>query len=186
VTPPQENQGVDLVPSSGEKNSTLSDAAEDVGWNDVPEFEPMSSASDSSMPPLIVGLEPSVVSLQPGEKTILQIVVTGGEDSYRLPLALSFDPRRVWVDGLQAAPGVELLRSDVHAADGWIDLDVLVVNGIQSGQAVAALTVQALEGGPAPLVFTSAGAVTQDGLGIPVAANDGALFVNTNGQVREK
>ena len=186
VTPPQENEGVDLVPSGGQKNSTTSDGAEDVGWNDVPEFEPMSSASDSSLPPLIVGLEPSVVSLQPGEKTVLQIVVTEGEGSYRLPLAISFDPRRVWVDGLQPAPGVELLRSDVHAADGWIDLDLLVVDGIASGQAVAALTVQALEGGPAPLVFTSAGAVTQDGVAIPVAANDGALFVNTNGQVREE
>ena len=81
---------------------------------------------------------------------------------------------------------MNFLRDEVHAADGWIDLDLVVANGIESGQAVAALHVQALDGGPVPLVFTSAGAVTAEGVPIPVAANDGALFVNGNGQVREQ
>ncbi len=184
--PPVENQGVDLVPSGGEKSTSTSDLAGDVGWGDVPEFEPGVSGLESSMPPLIVGLEPSVVSLVPGEETVLQLVVRGGSGSYRLPLALSFDPRRVWVADLLPAPGVNFLRSDVHAADGWIDLDVVVADGVESGQAVAALRLQALDGGPAPLVFTSAGAVTADGAAIPVAANDGALFINASGQVREQ
>ncbi len=177
---------MDLVPSGGEKSTSSSDVAGDVGWGDVPEFEPGVSGLESSMPPLIVGLEPSVVSLVPGEETILQLVVRGGSGSYRLPLALSFDPRRVWVADLLPAPGVNLLRSDVHAADGWIDLDVVVADGVESGQAVAALRLQALDGGPAPLVFTSAGAVTAEGAAIPVAANDGALFINASGQVREQ
>ena len=184
--PPVENEGVDLVPSGGEKSASSSDVAGDVGWGDVPEFEPGVSGLESSMPPLIVGLEPSVVSLVPGEETVLQLVVRGGSGSYRLPLALSFDPRRVWVADLLPAPGVNFLRNEVHAADGWIDLDVVVADGVESGQAVAALRLQALDGGPAPLVFTSAGAVTADGLAIPVAANDGALFINANGQVREQ
>ena len=62
---------------------------------------------------------------------------------------------------------------------------MVVAGGHGGKQAVAAIKVQALEGGPAPLVFTSAGAVTADGVPIPVAANDGALFVNANGQVKE-
>jgi len=184
--PPVENEGVDLVPSGGEKSTSNSDLAGDVGWGDVPEFDPGVSGLESSLPPLIVGLEPSVVSLVPGEETVLQLVVRGGSGSYRLPLALSFDPRRVWVADLLPAPGVNFLRSDVHAAEGWIDLDVVVADGVESGQAVAALRLQALDGGPAPLVFTSAGAVTADGAAIPVAANDGALFINANGMVREQ
>ena len=95
----------------------------------MPEFEPGTSGLESSLPPLIVGLEPSVVSLQPGEETVLQLVVQGGTGSYRLPLALSFDPRRVFVIDILSAPGVNFLRSDVHAADGWIDLDVIVADG---------------------------------------------------------
>jgi general secretion pathway protein D len=184
--PPPENEGVDLVPAGGEKSATGPAVTGDVGWGDVPEFDPMSSGLESSLPPLIVGLEPSVVSLRPGEETLLQLVVRGGSGSYRLPLALSFDPRRVWVADIQPAPGVNFLRSDVHAADGWIDLDLVVADGVESGQAVAAIVVQALEGGPAPLVFTSAGAVAADGAAIPVAANDGALFINTQGMVREQ
>jgi len=42
-----------------------------------------------------------------------------------------------------------------------------------------------MDPGPAPLIFTAAGAVTMDGTPLPVAASDGALFVNGNGQVRE-
>ncbi len=184
--PPVENEGVDLVPSGGEKSTSSSDVAGDVGWGDVPEFDPVSSGLESSLPPLIVGLEPSVVSLHPGEETVLQLVVRGGRGSYRLPLAISFDPRRVWVADIQPAPGVDFLRSDVHATDGWIDLDLVVAEGIESGQGVAAISVQALDGGPAPLVFTSAGAVSADGAAIPVAANDGALFINTDGMVQEQ
>jgi general secretion pathway protein D len=184
--PPPQNEGVDLVPSGGEKSASAPAATGDVGWGDVPEFDPMSSALESSLPPLIVGLEPSVVSLHPGDEKILQLVVKGGTGSYRLPLAISFDPRRVWVADIVPAPGVNFLRNDVHAADGWIDLDLVVAEGIESGQAVAAISVQALDGGPAPLVFTSAGAVTADGEAIPVAANDGALFINTEGMVQEQ
>jgi hypothetical protein len=121
------------------------------------------------------------VSLRPGQETVLQVVVQGGAGSYRLPLGLSFDPRRLRIVGLRPAPGVEILREDIDPAGGWIELDMVVTNGIESGQAVAALEVQALEAGPVPLVFTSAGAITADGISVPVAASDGALFVTGGG-----
>ena len=42
-----------------------------------------------------------------------------------------------------------------------------------------------LEPGPAPLVFTSSGAITGDGSTVPVAASDGALFVTPIATARE-
>jgi len=183
--PPAENTGVDLVPSSGDKSVFDGQASVDEGWTEVPDFEPMVGEIDASLPPLLVGLEPSVVSLSPGQETVLQVVVNGGSGSYRLPFGLSFDPRRVLIDDIRAAPGVEILRQDVNQASGWVDLDLVVTHGIESGQAVVALVIYAIEPGPAPLVFTAAGAVTGDGTPLPVAASDGALFINGNGQVRE-
>jgi hypothetical protein len=162
------------------------DSAGDVGWSDVPEFEPMTGELDPTVPPLLVGLEPSVVSLRPGQETVLQVVVRGGAGSYRLPFGLSFDPHRVSIDGVSAAPGVDILRDNLDAANGWIELDLLVLNGLESGQAVASLEIRALEAGPVPLVFTATGAVTDDGRPIPVAASDGALFVDGGTQEREQ
>ncbi len=89
------------------------------------------------------------------------------------------------ITGAVAGPRIEILRNDVYAEDGWIDLDLVVSNGLESGQGVLALRVQAIDAGPVPLIFTSAGAVASDGTPVPVAASDGALFVNGNGQVRE-
>jgi hypothetical protein len=60
------------------------------------------------------------------------------------------------------------------------------LDGIKSAQAVVSLEIRALEAGPAPLVFTATGAVTADGRPIPVAASDGALFVNGGTQEREE
>ncbi|MCU0232473.1 MAG: hypothetical protein MUE90_00355 [Thermoanaerobaculales bacterium] len=173
VTPPTEAGGVELVPSGSEKSSAVVGGDLGVG---SPALGP--DGALSSLPPLLVGLEPSVVSIRPGDETILQVVVRGGSGSYRLPLGLSYDPSRLWIAELLPAPGVELLRDEVRANEGWIELELVVVGGIESGQAVAALKVQALEAGPAPIVFTAASAITADGIVLPVAASDGALFVN--------
>ncbi len=188
VEPPQQGgAGVELVPSGSEKRSIRSDdLADDVGWNDVPEFENDEQSMSVSQPPLVLGLEPSVVSLRPGQETMLQVVVRGGSESYRLPLTLSYDPTRLWVAEVMPAPGVELLANDVNTSQGWVELHAVVADGIPGGQAVAALRVQALDAGPVPLVFTSAGAVTGDGLRLPVAASDGALFVTPGGEVEEQ
>ncbi len=187
VTPPAaENQGVDLVPSGGSKSIFDDESDGDVGWSDVPEFEPMVGEIDATVPPLLVGLEPSVISLRPGQETILQVVVRGGAGSYRLPFGLSFDMNRVSIDAVSAAPGVDILRDNLDTANGWIELDLLVLDGIESAQTVVSLEIRALDPGPAPLVFTATGAVTGDGRPIPVAASDGALFVNGGTQEREK
>jgi general secretion pathway protein D len=174
----QPNTGIELVPQPGNKSLSIEkSSSNDVGWEDVPEFEP-SADIDPSLPPLLVGLEPSVVSLRAGQETILQIVVRGGSGSFRLPMGLSFDPMRIWINEVVPAPGVDILNENIDRANGWLDLDLVVANAVEGGQAVVALQVQALDAGPVPLVFSADGAVTADGVPIPVAASDGALFVN--------
>ena len=182
----QRDQGTELVPQP--KSGSLSEnqaTPEDVGWDAVPEFVPTDTI-DPSVPPMLVGLEPSVVSLRPGQETVLQIVVRGGSGSYRLPVGLSYDPTRVWFHDVLPAPGVDILHLAIDQARGFIDLELVVANAMESGQAVAALQIQALDAGPVPLVFSTAGAVTDEGTPVPVAASDGALFVNGNGQVTEE
>jgi general secretion pathway protein D len=188
VSPEQRQQpptGIELVPPP-ENKSQLNEiedlSSNDVGWEDVPEFVP-TDAIDPSVPPMLVALEPSVVSLRPGQETVLQIVVRGGSGSYRLPLGLSYDPARVWVHEILPAPGVEILRDTRDPTRGWVDLELVVTSAIESGQALVALQIQALDAGPVPLVFSVSGAVTGEGTPVPVAASDGALFVNGNGKV---
>jgi general secretion pathway protein D len=188
VEPEQQspNTGIELVPPPENKNLSSSDvSSQDVGWEDVPEFVPTDSI-DPSLPPMLVGLEPSVVSLRPGQETVLQIVVRGGTESFRLPVGLSYDPTRVWIHDVLPAPGVDLLRNSVDPVPGWLDLELVAASVIEGGQAVVALHVQALDAGPVPLVFSTSGAVNSDGVQVPVAASDGALFVNGNGKVTEE
>jgi len=188
VSPEQQppNTGIELVPPPEDKSLSRGDvSSQDVGWDDVPEFVP-TDAIDPSIPPMLVGLEPSVISLRPGQETVLQIVVRGGSGSFRMPVGLSYDPTRVWIHDILPAPGVDILRDAVDPTQGWVDLEFVVANAIEGGQPVAALHVQALDAGPVPLVFTATSAVTSEGVLVPVAASDGALFVNGNGKVFEE
>ncbi len=180
------NTGIELVPPPEDKSLSGGDvSSQDVGWEDVPEFVP-TDAIDPSVPPMLVGLEPSVVSLRPGQETVLQIVVRGGSGSFRMPVGLSYDPTRVWIHDILPAPGVDILRDAVDPTQGWVDLEFVVSKAIEGGQPVAALHIQALDAGPVPLVFTATSAVTSEGVLVPVAASDGALFVNGNGKVSEE
>lgn len=180
------NTGIELVPPPVDKSFSNSDASsQDVGWEDVPEFAP-TDAIDISVPPMLVGLEPSVISLRPGQETVLQIVVRGGSGSFRMPVGLSYDPTRVWIHDILPAPGVDILRDAVDPTRGWVDLEFVVANAMESGQAVVALHVQALDAGPVPLILAATEAVTSQGVLVPVAASDGALFVNGNGKVSEE
>ena len=188
ATPEQQtpNTGIELVPPPVDKSLSNSDASsQDVGWEDVPEFEP-TDAIDNSVPPMLVGLEPSVISLRPGQETVLQIVVRGGSGSFRMPVGLSYDPTRIWIHDILPAPGVDILRDAVDPTRGWVDLEFVVANAMESGQAVVALHVQALDAGPVPLILAATEAVTSQGVLVPVAASDGALFVNGNGKVSEE
>ena len=180
------NTGIELVPPPENKSLSDGDASsQDVGWEDVPEFVP-TDAIDLSVPPMLVGLEPSVISLRPGQETVLQIVVRGGSGSFRMPVGLSYDPTRVWIHDIVPAPGVDILRDAVDPTQGWVDLEFVVANAMESGQAVVALHVQALDAGPVPLILAATEAVTSEGALVPVAASDGALFVNGNGKVLEE
>ena len=130
VEPEQQtpNTGIELVPPPQNKSLSSEDiSSKDIGWEDVPEFEPTESI-DPSLPPMLVGLEPSVVSLRPGQETVLQIVARGGTGSFRLPVGLSYDPTRVWIHDILPAPGVEVLRNTVDPVGGWVDLEVVVVD----------------------------------------------------------
>ena len=78
------------------------------------------------------------------------------------------------------------MRDAVDPTQGWVDLEFVVANAMESGQAVVALHVQALDAGPVPLILTATNAVTSEGSLVPVAASDGALLVNGNGKVSEE
>jgi hypothetical protein len=183
---PQPTGGIELVPQPKDQSFSDDDAeTEDIGWEDVPEFVATDDI-DVSVPPLLVGLEPSVGSRRPGQETVLQVIVRGGTGAYRLPVGLSYDPSRVWVYDVLPGPGVEILHESIDQTRGWISLEIVVTSAIEAGQAVAALQVQALDPGPVPLVFSTNGAVSANGTAMPVAASDGALFVNGYGQVTEE
>ncbi len=168
VTPPQGEQGTELVPGGEEKSIELAPGAD---------AESPVTTVDASRRPLVVGLEPTVVSLAEGEEITLQLVVRDAPGSYRMPLGLSFDPDRLAIDSFEAAPGVQVLEGSLDEDDGWLSLDIMVLEGSEAAQGVAAFSVRALSPGPAPLVFTSSGAIAADGTAVPVAASDGALYV---------
>jgi hypothetical protein len=181
ATPPPRDPGVELVPDS--KQQILEQ-----------DHEPgMASRSDSviepldlSRPPLVVALEPSVVSLVEGAETTLQLVVQGASGPYRLPIGLSFDPQRVMIESFEPAPGVEVLEGYLNETDGWLSLDVLVTDGRESTHAVAAITVRAIDRGGVSLLLSSPGAISAEGTTVPVATNDAALFVAQDTVAREE
>jgi general secretion pathway protein D len=176
---PEGGEGVELVPRTDSFGGRSAGTNEDEAGDEV-ELEAeggWSSEIDPSRPPLIVGLEPSVVTLAPDAETVLQLVVHNAPEPYRLPLGLSFDPNRVEIQSVEPALGVDVMEGTVELDDGWMTLDLMVPDGGEGSHTVALISIRALSPGPAPLVFTSGGATVGDGSTVPVAANDGALFV---------
>ena len=136
------------------------------------------SVIDASHPPMVVGFEPSVVALGVGSEASLQMIVSNAPGSYRLPIGLSFDPRRVAIVGFEPAPGVDVMEGSIEVDDGWMALDLLVSVADDAPRSVGAVVIRAVSSGPVPLAFSSAGAVASDGSLIPVAARDGAMYVS--------
>jgi general secretion pathway protein D len=167
-TPSPGTPGVELVPDGSSKS---------LQPTPVPDNRSPITALDSSHPPLVIGLEPSVISLAEGEETTLQLVVRDAPEAYRMPIGISFDPDRIEVDSFEVAPGVQILDGSLDEGGGWLSLDLMVLDGRETAHGVAAIRVRAMAPGPVPLVFTSAGATTMDGVAVPVAAGDGALYV---------
>lgn len=168
-----EDTGIDLTPSSG--LSSKSAPAVPIVRDPEDGFVAWPEGLEQ---PVTVGLEPSVLTLKPGQQAKLQLVVSGGVAAYRLPLGMSFDPGRLSVDWVEPAEGVEMLDGRADADMGFVIIDLWVVGGTSTPQSVATLTVTAIGEGPVPLAFTANGAVTEDGTVLPLVANDGAVFVN--------
>jgi hypothetical protein len=168
VEPPEGQPGTELVPGGEEKS---------MEFPAGPDMDSPVTTLDASRPPIVVGLEPTVVSLAEGEEITLQLVVRDAPGSYRMPIGLSFNSERVAIDSFEPAPGVQILEGSLDEDSGWLSLDLMVLEGSEAAQGVAAFRVRALTPGPAPLVFTSGGAIADDGSAVPVAASDGALYV---------
>ena len=102
--------------------------------------------------PILVGLEPSVLSLAVGAETSLQLVARGAPaEPYRLPLTVSFDPTRVAINSIATVDGVTARYQDLEPDDGWIELDLEVGAADAPGaHGLAVLRVRALAPGRSP------------------------------------
>ena len=128
---------------------------------------------------VLIGFEPSVLSLAVGAETSLQLVARGAPaDAYRIPLTVSFDPNRIAIDSVATVEGVRATAQDLEPTQGWIELDLDVGSAYSKGpHGLVVMRIRALEPGSAPLVVTAGGATTSDGVVIPVTVGNGALFV---------
>lgn len=170
-------QGESLVPSGG-----IQDLEREPLPGDEPQPEDEPSAGPSTLGvaatlPLVLGFEPSVVSVASGAETLVQLVASGATGPIRLPLVISYDPTRMTLLDAGAGNGSRLLAVDGSAEEGWVALD-LELDGVgELPQVIGALVLRGESAGPAPLVFTVDGAVAPDGGRLPVAVRDGAVFV---------
>jgi len=134
--------------------------------------------------PILVGVEPSVLSLAVGSASSLQLVAQGApEEPYRLPVTVSFDPTRVVIDSVATVDGVVARFQDIEPDEGWIELDLEVGAAAAPGaHGLAVLRVRALASGPVPVVITAGGATRYDGVVLPVSVGNGALFITDEPQ----
>ncbi len=169
-------RGTELAP--GSKALEAGDGDEG-GFDDAFGLEEVSKPFeiDLATPPVQLNLQPSVISLAVDDTTQIQIVGSGEYDNYRLPVTLTFDPRRIAVESVEAAPAIGVVEQVVDSEQGLIVLDLVVADGDAMPQVLATLAVRALTPGPAPLIFSSSGIVRVDGTTAPVLASDGAIFV---------
>ncbi len=172
---PDGSGATELVPNAVPRDGDNEDGD---GEGEIQLESDVVSVIDATNPPLIVGLEPSVLAVGVGAETVVQLVVQNAPGSYRIPIGLSFDPRRVAIDSFEPAQGVDVMEGSIEIDNGWLSLDLMVANAHDGPQAVGALRVRAIGTGPVPLALTSAGAIAHDGSLLPVASNDGAMFVS--------
>ncbi len=188
--PPRDpsQEGQSLVPSGGASGTSAeplqgSDGSSTLDEGAPPTEEPNGSASIQNQTgvaatlPVILGIEPSVVSVHPGQETVVQLVVSGKAGGVRLPLVLSYDPARATLLGADTVPGVRLNSRDANAKDGWVSFDLSLDQVQEVPQVVGLIHLRGEAPGPVPLVFTVDGAIAADGTRLPVGVRDGALFV---------
>ena len=79
--------------------------------------------------------------------------------------------------------GVTAKFQDLEPQEGWIELDLEVgAAGAAGSHSPAVLRLRALAQGPVPLVVTAGGATRNDGVVLPVAVGNGAVFVTEEPQ----
>jgi len=169
--------GVELVPGLNKSLTQTNDPDQEDATDDA-SVEPEASL-------VLIGLEPSVVSLAEGAETTLQLVARAApEKGYRVPVTISFDPSRVSIDSIATVNGVTAVAQDMEPSEGWIELDLEVAPGGTKGGAhgLAILRLRALSAGPVPLIVSAGGAIRDDGAALPVAVGNGALFVTEASQ----
>jgi hypothetical protein len=169
-------RGVSLVPGPDGKKDLDSVTLEPEGTDDRLEDKALRSQFTALDSALVVALEPSVVSLHPGQQTLLKLVAAGGSGPYRLSLGMSYDPARAAVGELEAPPWVELIPGEHDQSSGWLAFEVEAM-GSEVPQVLVAFHVDAVRAGSVPLVMTAGGAIDADGVELPVAISDGALYV---------
>jgi len=172
--PAPEQTGVELVPGVNKNLEQSEDEASDT--------------DDLDVSPILVVLEPSVLSLATGAATSLQLVAQGAPaEPYRIPITVSFDPTRIAIDSIATVDGVVARYQDLEPDEGWIELDLEVGAGSAKGaHGLAVLRIRALAPGPVPLVVTAGGATSYDGTVLPVSVGNGALFVTDQPQAVEQ
>ena len=90
--------------------------------------------------------------------------------------------RRRWsfgaIDSIATVEGVHARFQDLEPEEGWLELDLDVGAADSEGpHGLAVLRVRALAPGPVPLVVSAGGATRYDGVDLPVAVGNGAVFV---------
>ncbi len=171
--------GVELAPG-GTKSATIDEDfggfVSDFGGLDE---EPADEAPpiDGNAAPVLLTLQPSVLSVAVDDVAHIDIVASGDYDNYRLPLSLTYDPARLAVDDVVIAPSIAAVERTIDSEGGTVTLDLVVPDGDFVPQVVATLVVRTLKPGPAPLIFGARGILKADGSRAPISASDGAIFV---------
>jgi general secretion pathway protein D len=165
---PTATQGRNLVPSSTEEESApLNQDA----------YDEVYESPEATVSPVLVRLEPAIATIASGQQLELRIVAVGGGGSFRLPLGLSFDSKRITVLDVDPSPGVLVAEQKLDLEDGWFTLDLIVGEGDDLPQVLATVLIQGESPGPVPLLLSCEGAVDSDGSFRQVAVEDGTLLV---------
>jgi general secretion pathway protein D len=165
----QQPKGRNLVPSSTQEESAP--LYEDEG------YDSMYETPGESMSPVLVRLEPAIATIASGQQLELRVVSVGGSGSFRMPLGLSFDSKRITVLDVDPSPGVLVAEQQLDLENGWFTLDLIVGEGDDLPQVLATILIQGENPGPVPLLLSSEGAVNSDGSYRQVAVEDGTLLV---------
>lgn len=194
VTPaPKPPRGVNLVPAPGKKSLEMGDeeavGAEKPELNSKPAEISGSPGADGGgeidfeAAPVLVNLQPSVLSMTLGREAEIEIVASGQYGAYQLPLGLSFDPEKIRIESVEGVDGASILKDSIDGQEGWMHLVLVVPDGDGVPQSVAKMKIRSLKPGPVPLMFTTEGVRISDGRRVPASASNGALFITADAGV---